>query len=170
MIFVFESLLENRKAKVDAWREQGQRWVKARNATSSYAHYSFEDYERRNPAPLSVKKVASFVLPGIAVGAVVAFAIWGIASVPPKKVDPNNPHDCSVVVKKDDKVAVTYGPFVGSEGTVINQEDGCGVNIKLTKSTNTREDCVKKGYQDCRSEKNIGDELNVDTSQNITKL
>ncbi len=167
-MFLLELYLQNRKAKVEAWRKRGEEWL-----VDHPNYYSFEDYERKYPKPVFPWKTFFGALPIVLVAiTVITTVVVHIATAPPPKVDPNNPHGCEQVVKKGDRVAVTYGDFVGSEGVVIQQGNGlpddCGANIKLTKSTNTRDECAKV-HNDCRRERNVGEELYVDSSGNFTK-
>lgn len=172
MIFLIEQLIKNVKAKERAWERKGKKWVEERNSYNKYIRYSLKDYAKENPSPSQKIRQVFSTLVSLLIGLAIACLItWGIVSASSVKPDPNNPNNCSLLVKKDDKVAVTYGPFVGSEGTVIEQDKkGCGVKIRLTKSTNTRNECVEKKYKDCRAEKNVGEELYIDTSRNITKI
>jgi hypothetical protein len=170
-MFLIELYLKKRKAKLRAWERAGKEWVEERNKASSYNAYSFEDYAKRYPAPVFPwKKVLSIVFTSLACIAIVTFVVWRIASIPPKKIDPNNPNDCSTVVKKGDKVGVTGGDFEGSKGVVIEQRKDCSVNLTLTESTWTYDQCHKKSSGYCSESKEKDEILTVDHSQDIVKL
>lgn len=171
MIFVLELLLKKRQKKVRDWEKTGKEWVKNHNGSASYAIYSFNDYEQRFPKPLDIKKTIAIVLPMLVAAAILVSFIAYIVTRPPKPVDPNNPHDCSVAVKKGDKVAVSGGDFDGSEGTVVEQRDDCDTNIRLTKSTYSFDICRKSHSEGvCANTKENGTILKVGQSDQLIKL
>ena len=159
MIFVFENLRKSRQKRIKDWERTGQEWLDKKNEGRSYSVYSFRDYERKYPKPITLAKVAGTVLPILGGIGVVALLVTYVVTLPPKKVDPNNPNDCSVVVKKDDKVAIRGGRFDGSEGVVVSQNNDCEVSVKLTKSLWTMKRC-----------KENDEILRVEKSSDITKL
>jgi hypothetical protein len=170
-MFLLELYLKGRQAKLRAWRKRGEEWVSKRNSGAGYSVYHFEDYERAFPSPVfPFKKVATFVLPGIGAVAVLSLIVWGIITAPPKKVDPNNPNDCTTVVKKGDKIGIIAGDFNGSKGTVIDQRKDCSVNLTLDMSTYTLDMCKKIGKGYCDSAKENGAILSIGKSSDIVKL
>ena len=173
-MFLFEQYLKKRRRKIQAWKREGEEWVNEKNSKSGYSMYSLADYARANPSPYGETKdiltVVWCVFVGIVVSTGLTFVFWNLFTAPPKKVDPNNPNGCDVLVKKGDLVAVTAGPFEGSEGTIINQLKNCSVNLRLTKSTMSDKRCEELDYSDCGFAKDNGTILNVDTEKNIIKL
>lgn len=167
MIFVLEEFIRNRREKREAWLTRGHKWVSEKNEAIRYSMYSFDDYERNFPDPNRPEKILGLTL----VISLVAFMVgWGIFILVSQPVDSNNPNNCTLLVKKDDNVAVTFGSFVGSKGVVISQDKKCAIEMKLTESTNTRDECIKKGSKDCREERNTGETLTIGSSQHIIKL
>jgi len=170
-MFLLELYLKNREAKIKRWHDYGIQWLKEKNGTSSYSYYDMGDYEKKFPYPaIRWKKVASVVLPILGALTITSLLVVYIATRPPKPIDPNNPNDCSTVVKKGDKVAVSGGNFDGSEGDIIEQKKDCSVNLRLTKSTFSTKRCKDLDYNDCGGAKDDGTILNVDRSSNIIKL
>lgn len=171
-MFVLEQFIKRQTSKRRAWEKRADKWVDKMTEEHGYG-YTRGHYSRRiEPREFkTLGEIGMLILPYLIGSVLVGFFAWVIFFMPQPEPDPNNPHNCSVLVKKDDKVAVTYGPFVGSEGTVVEQDgNGCGVKMKLSKSTNTRDACVEKKRTDCREERNVGEELYVDSSKNITKI
>lgn len=165
MIFVLESYLKNRRAKVEAWEKSRAEW-----ANSGSYRYS-RDYESVVPYPIiRWGRIASMSIPFLIGGIVITTLGIAIATAPPKKVDPNNPHDCSVVVHKGDKVGVTGTKFEGSNGVVIDQRSDCSVNLTLTHSTWGVGRCKQVDGDYCDKPKEDGEILTVENSKDIVKL
>jgi hypothetical protein len=169
MIFVLESFRKNREAKVAAWEKARDEWVSA----SSYRSRS--DYGIRNPRPGIPWEIVARLGAIAAMGAVIIALLTTIIRNAPTGMEvdksPSNPKGCHVVVNKGDKVAVQGGDLDGSEGTVIQQTDNCSVDLRLTKSTYTRDYCLKNsspGY--CDKTKENDTILNVENSKQIIKL
>lgn len=170
-MFLLELYLKSRQAKLRAWRRRGEEWVREKNNASNYSHYDFDDYAKKFPCPvIQWGKVLAVVLPILGIGTVAALGILAIVTAPPKKVDPNNPNDCTTVVKKDDKVGVTGTDFKGSKGTVLVQREDCSVIMNLEESTYTMEICERIDKNYCTNAQAKGTILRVEKSSDVVKL
>ena len=169
MIFVLESYKKNRRAKIEAWEKARDEYL------GNNRYYSRGDYAARYPRPgISwgrLVAVLPFLLVPLMVGGVLTALIKSAPTGAEVDKSASNPHGCHVIVNKGDKVAVQGGDFDGSEGIIVDENDSCYVHLTLTKSTYTREYCLKNsspGY--CDKTKENGSILTVDNSKNIIKL
>lgn len=170
-MFIIQRYLQRREELIHDWETAGRAWVKEKNDDEyRYHRYSLSDYASNHPYPVvRLRPILATVFPILIVITVVSSVVLYTVTRPPKPVDPNNPNDCSNLVKKGDNVIVTEGDFRDSTGTILEQKKDCSVNITLTKSTYTHKEAQDQGYQG-RDAREVGETLNVDRQENFTKL
>lgn len=169
MIFLLELYVKNRAKKIKQWENDKQKWMNDKE--DIYGYRTARMWERQNPYPvINFGKVFASFIPIVGVGFVAAFFITLVVNHEPAPIDPKNPNNCKVVVKKGDKVAVHEGDFTGSKGNVISQNSDCDVTLELTDSTWSVKICkdVDKTY--CDTARDNGAILRVNGSNTITKL
>lgn len=174
-MFVLTHYFKSRQGRVKAWEDAGKAEVRRHQANDNYNYYSFRDWELDNPKPVfDWGKFFAYALPvfvGVGVTIAVVFALTNHNPVAKTHHPNNNPSGCSVVVKKGQKIGVSYGDFQGSTGTVLRQNGDCSVDIILTDSSNTFDKCKKSDNSSyCSGTKENGATLHIVGSNNVVPL
>jgi len=169
MVFLVELYLKKRRAKIVAWEKARDQWI----ADDEYGYRDSRDWERIHPYPVKRwGKIIGNIVPFVVVVIIPVLAVFMITQ-------PDSKHDnkkasvtqqCENRVKKGDSVGINYGDFKGSKGTIIRQTKDCAVDITLTDSTNTFDQCKKADRGNCFDTLENSKMLHVDSQDNIVKL
>jgi len=171
MLFILEPVLEKRRAKIDEWNAKADAWVEEMNGRYGDSYNRNKYASRFGGRPyVSFKTICAVVLPILGGLAVSSLTVLAIVTEPPKKIDPNNPHSCTTVVKKGDKIGIVSDSFDGSKATVLDQKDDCSVDLTLDHSAYTPDNCKDKDWRNCDISKKDGEVMNLSGDTKIIKL
>jgi transcription antitermination factor NusG len=149
MIYVLESYLNSRRAKIEEWKEAGQKWMSEKNGVDGYygSCYNMRDYENKHPYPVvRWENILPFLIVPLLLG-LISFALWFFiwGDTPPKaQTKTTAKAQQSQTQKKTgfkmgDTVQVVYGDYKDSVGVIVKLRANSAI-IKLTNSTYTKAD------------------------------